>query len=119
MISPKVILRHLQEYLSKLTNDFSTVLACTGEIVTGTPQILRLTTVTAHGLSAGRQIIVNNALVNNKITAVQFYDSEHVIRFTTAQKHDLTEDYDRNLFSGKRDCGTEFISATITGTTSR
>ena len=100
MISPKRIIEHLQEYLPQLTDVFSTKLSVTAEIIAGSPQVLKLTSA-GYGLQAGQKIIISNSLINNPITAIQFYDTEHVIRFTTNQKHDLTEGYDKNLFDGK------------------
>ena len=100
MISPSAIMIHLQTYLPKLTNIFSTELTVTGAIIAGTPQTLRLTSV-GHGLSAGDSIMLNDSLINNPITDVTYYAEDGILRFTTKQKHDLTEDYDRNLFEGK------------------
>jgi hypothetical protein len=40
-------------------------------------------------------------LIDNPIVDVTWYAEDEVLRFTTKQKHDLTEGYDRNLFDGK------------------
>jgi hypothetical protein len=105
--SPTVILNHLQKYFPRVTDLFSNNIVVLGEIVTGTPQILRITEAT-HGLSVGTDVSLINARIDNKITAVQqFIDGdEKVLRFTTENGHDLTLNYSAPIqLSGFTDAG--------------
>lgn len=92
--SPTAILEHFREYLPRLTDLFSVSVSVGAEIVTGTPQILRVTE-TNHGLAVNKQVLFADGKIDNKITAVQLFSdpSGDVLRFTTASDHDLTLGY--------------------------
>ena len=93
--SPEIILDHLKIYLPRLTDLFSTNTNVASEIITGSPQTLRITKAT-HGLSAGNEVITINGLIDNPITAVSDVGDENgneILRFTTQNNHDLTIDY--------------------------
>ena len=103
MFKPDIILRHLQTYLPRLTTRFSTVKSCTGEIVAGTPQILRIT-LANHGYSNGATISVINAKIDNGIESVTEYEDEdgnNILKFVTTAPHDLTLGYEDNLTDGE------------------
>ena len=90
--SPYAILSHLQEYVPRLSDKFSTNDEITAEIIDGDPQILRIIDP-AHGLSAGSPIVLSRGRVDNAITAAVYSSADNSIRFTVAEEHDLTEDY--------------------------
>ena len=90
--SPYDILTHLQEYVPRLSDRFSTNDAITAEIIAGDPQILRITD-TGHGLSADDLIVLSRGRIDNPITAAVYSSSDDTIRFTTENDHDLTADY--------------------------
>ena len=89
--SPVAILNHLQQYLPRLTDRFSSNALVSADIIAGTPQILRITD-NAHGLSVDSQIVLIDGLIDNNITGVVL-NSDNTLRFTTAEPHDLTENY--------------------------
>ena len=103
IFSPLPIVKHLKEFLPQLTDLFCDKISVAAEIITGTPQILRITEV-AHGSSVGDKIVITDSLINNKITSVsQFTDADgtEILRFTTRSEHDLTFEYEDNLTDGK------------------
>lgn len=89
--SPVAILNHLQQYLPRLTDRFSSNATVSADIVAGDPQILRVTD-NAHGLSASDQVVLVDGKIDNNISAV-VDNGDGTLRFTTAEPHDLTEDY--------------------------
>ena len=102
--SPVAILNHLQEFLPRLTDRFSSNATVTGEIVAGTPQVLKITD-TGHGLSAGDQVVLIDGKIDNAITAV-VDNGDGSLRFTTAEPHDLTENYTETVeLAGFTDSG--------------
>jgi hypothetical protein len=101
MFSPLAILRHLQTYLPRLTDKFCTNVSCSGLIVAGTPQKLRVT-LASHGRVNGEIVSIINTKIDNGIDAVSEYDDDdiHVLRFTTNAEHDLTLGYEDNIPDG-------------------
>lgn len=89
--SPVAIQEHLMKYLPRLTDRFSDNATVTGEIVAGTPQVLKITD-NAHGLSVDDQIVLVDGLIDNVISAV-VDNGDGSFRFTTVEEHDLTEDF--------------------------
>lgn len=85
MITPDIIVRHLQQYLPLFTGVFSESLTITAAQAFGLA-----VTVTApdHGLSVGRPIIVTAGGVRNAIVDA-WSISETVTRLVLAQEHDL------------------------------
>jgi hypothetical protein len=103
MFSSATILRHLQTYLPQLTSRFSTNRSCTGEIIAGDPQTLRLT-LASHGFSNGSTVSVIGSKIDNGIASVSEYegsDGVNILRFTTTVPHDLTFGYEDNLTDGE------------------
>ncbi len=112
--SPEAILNHLMQYLPRLTDRFSDNSTVTGEIVAGDPQVLKITD-NAHGLSADDKIVLIDGKIDNDITAVQD-NGDGTLRFTTAEPHDLTQDYTGTIeLSGFTDSGlnTEFTLVAV------
>jgi len=89
--SPVAIQEHLMKYLPRLTSRFSDNAAVSAEIVAGDPQVLRITD-NSHGLDVDDQIILVDGLIDNVITNV-VDNNDGSFRFTTAEEHDLTQDY--------------------------
>ena len=89
--SPVAIQEHLMKYLPRLTDRFSSNATVSAEIIAGTPQILRITDL-LHGLSADDEIVLVDGLIDNVISAV-IDNGDGSYRFTTAEPHDLTQDY--------------------------
>jgi hypothetical protein len=103
MFSSSVILRHLQTYLPRLTTRFSTVRSCTGTIIAGVPQVLRIT-LASHGYLNGATISVINAKIDNGIASVTEYEDDdgvNILKFVTTEEHDLTLGYEDNLTDGE------------------
>jgi hypothetical protein len=89
--SPVAIQEHLMKYLPRLTDRFSDNAIVSADIIAGTPQILRITDP-LHGLSVNDPIVLIDSLIDNVISAVQD-NGDGSYRFTTAEQHDLTQDY--------------------------
>ena len=87
----EAIKNHLMKYLPRLTDRFSDNTVIVAEIVAGTPQVLKITD-NAHGFSAGDQVVLVDGLIDNVISAV-VDNGDGSFRFTTAEEHDLTQDY--------------------------
>lgn len=103
LISPFVILKHLKTYLPRLTELFNEKDDLTAEILTGTPQTLRII-LNTHGLQVDDEIVLYDGLLDNGITAVSQStepDGTKILRFTTNVNHDLTMDYEDNLTNGQ------------------
>lgn len=102
LISPFLILKHLQEYLPSLTDAFSDNIDIAGTIIDGDPQILRIVD-NGHGLSTGQSVVLINSRLDNLITNVEQFqeDDGDILRFTTGLPHDLTFDYNDNTDDGK------------------
>lgn len=95
LFSPNTILRHIREYLPRVTSLFSEQPAVAGTIIAGDPQTLRITEL-AHGRIAGATIDLLNVVIPNDITAAaEFEDTDGTrgLRFTTNADHDLVADY--------------------------
>lgn len=87
MLSPSQIALHLQECLPLLTDRFHDLIPVTsGSVSSG---ILTLTFPSAHGLTAGRKVMINSALIRNKITSAAL-TVDNTVRFETESQHDLT-----------------------------
>ena len=89
--SPVAIQEHLMKYLPRLTDRFSDNAIVAAEIIAGTPQILQIVDP-LHGLSASDQTILVDGLIDNVISGV-IDNGDGSYRFTTAEEHDLTQDY--------------------------
>lgn len=110
LFGPRTILRHIKEYLPRVTGLFSESPGVTAAIIAGDPQMLRITEV-AHGRSAGDTILVVSAIVPNAIIAASEFtdpDGSRGLRFTAGSGHDLTTDRTATL-SG-------FVDSTLNGT---
>jgi hypothetical protein len=99
--SPEAILNHLKIYLPLVTDLFTDKTQVVGNIVAGSPQILRITRAN-HGKSVGNTVKFADSKLDNGINAVSdFVDNGNIIlRFTTNVAHDLTMNYDDNLTDG-------------------
>lgn len=96
--SPSNLLAHFQEYVPRLSSRFSNNATVSAVIVDGSPQVLRVTDL-LHGLSAGREVVFIEGLIDNDITAVELIADPggDVLRFTTGKNHDLTLDYQATI----------------------
>ncbi len=88
--TPNTILLHMKEWLPQFTDLFTEQESINAEIVSGTPQILRVTK-NAHGYSAGKAVNFKNVLIDNGIVNVSL--NSGVLRFTTNVPHDLTGNF--------------------------
>ena len=93
--SPNDILEHCREFIPRLSDRFGDNASITAEIITGTPQILRVTEA-GHGFSAGKIVNLIDGKIDNPITAV-VDNGDGTIRFTTESEHDLTEGFTTSI----------------------
>lgn len=100
IFSPELILKHIMTYLPRLTDLFNTNVNVSGQIIAGSPQILRIN-YDNHGFDVGKGIVLANALIDNSIIAKTFYPDDDILRLTTNKTHDLTFAYEDNLNEGK------------------
>lgn len=85
MITPSAIVRHLQTYLPRHTDDFSRTLTATGTVSGNT---LTATTPSAHGLNVGASIIIAGDKFRNSVSTVTF--AGQLATITTNFDHDVT-----------------------------
>lgn len=86
LITPNQILCHIQTYLPFYTDRFSDLVDIqSAEVISG--DTVRVTTNSAHGLTAGYDLIVVSGLLENPIVSVQAL-TDSVI-FTTSFNHDF------------------------------
>jgi hypothetical protein len=87
MLTPTEIILRLQNCLPFLTDYFHDELPVTsGSVING---ILTITFPSAHGLTVGQQIFINNALIRNRLDTAEL-TADSTVRFTTNAEHDLT-----------------------------
>lgn len=86
IVTPSMIVSQLQECLPKYTDIFYDSVTVTAASVAS--NVLTLT-IPGHSLQVGNQILINTALIRNKITAVSL-TGDDTLRFTTEDVHDLT-----------------------------
>ena len=94
--APREILNHIKEWIPKYNNLFTDETSVNAEIISGSPQVLRVTYNNIY--SAGVKVSFIDALIDNGINSVTLLNG--ILTFTTNKDHDLTIDYNTvNLFN--------------------